>query len=311
MIIKDDDDGQRLDRFLKKAFPSVTFGQSQKLIRTGQIRINGKRAKADSRLSAGDDLRLPPSLQDGNPEKNDKQFSVKDHALIESLRLFEDADILVLNKPAGLAVQGGSKTKRHIDGLLNSYQKKGVKPRLVHRLDKDTSGILVLAKTADAARELTHAFQGHDVQKTYWAITAPAPLQENGTIDAAIGKSSVRQDGGEIMIHDPENGKKAITDFEILDRAGKQAALVAFYPKTGRTHQIRVHAALIGAPLLGDRKYNPQPFPFENDKIYNGLHLHAHALEFPHPKTRISIRIEAPLSKNFLETMEELGFISR
>lgn len=308
MIINHDDDGQRLDRFLKKAFPTLTFGQSQKLIRTGQIRINGKRAKADSRLAQGDELRLPPSLSHDNPERHQKQFSQKDRDFIDSIVLFEDDQILALNKPAGLAVQGGTKTMRHLDGMLNSYQKKGVKPRLVHRLDKETSGVLLLAKTADAARVLTYAFQGHDVKKTYWAVTAPAPTQENGTIDAPLAKSPVREDGGEVMVHDEENGKRAVTDFEVLDRVGKEAALVAFYPQTGRTHQIRVHAALIGAPLLGDFKYNPEPFPFENDDIYKGLHLHARSLEFPHPSTNKPMVIQADLSGDFLKTKSSLGF---
>lgn len=309
MNIQEDDDGQRLDRYLKKAFPHLTYGQTQKLVRTGQIRINGKRAKADSRLNEGDELRLPPSLLNG-PEKQDTHFSQKDHDFIQSLILFEDAQILALNKPASLAVQGGSKTARHIDGMLNSYQKKGVKPRLVHRLDKDTSGVLILAKSADAARELTHAFQGQDVQKTYWAVTAPAPHEENGTIEAALLKSASRDKGGEVMRHDKDEGKKAITDFEILDRAGKEAALVAFYPRTGRTHQIRVHAALINAPLLGDRKYNPDPFPFGTESIHKGLHLHAYRIEFTHPKTRQSLSITAKPPKGFTTTLNGLGLVS-
>lgn len=307
MIIQPDDNDQRLDRFLKKAFPALTFGQTQKLIRTGQIRINGKRAKSDSRLSAGDDLRLPPSLQNGDTQPQ-KQFSQADRNFITTLILYEDDHIMAINKPPRLAVQGGSKTTRHVDGLLDSYVKKGVKPRLVHRLDKDTSGVLILAKTADAARELTHAFQGHDIQKTYWALTAPAPVEENGTIDAKIGKAPARQDGGEIMIHDPENGKKAITDFEIIERASKTAAFVAFYPQTGRTHQIRVHAALIGAPLLGDAKYNPIPHPFDNDDIYKGLHLHARQIDFRHPVTGKAMSISAPLPPALLKSWKSLGF---
>ena len=307
MIIAQDDHDQRLDRFLKKTFPTLTFGQTQKLIRTGQIRINGKRAKADSRLSAGDDLRLPPSLQDGDT-KPAKQFSQKDRDFIESIILYEDEFILALNKPPGLAVQGGSKTTRHIDGMLNSYEKKGVKPRLVHRLDKDTSGVLLLAKTAEAAREMTHAFQSHEVQKTYWALTTPAPIEDNGTIDAKISKQIGRKDGGEMMAYDPHNGQKAITDFEVLDRAAKEIAFVAFYPKTGRTHQIRVHAKIIGAPLLGDRKYNDNPFPFEGSETYDGLHLHARSIDIKHPVTGKEITLSANLTKAFLKSWKSFGF---
>lgn len=305
--IMQDDDGQRLDRILKKSFPHITFGQMQKLIRTGQIRINGKRAKTDSRVAQGDELRLPPSLDNTDqPEK--KAFSQKDRDFIESLILYEDEALLVLNKPPGLAVQGGSKITLHLDGMLNSYQKKGVKPRLVHRLDKDTSGVFLLAKTAEAARALTHDFQGHKVDKTYWALTVPAPSQDNGTIDAKLAKGAGRKDGGEMMIHDPDNGQKAITDFEILDRAGKDCAFVAFYPRTGRTHQIRVHAAMIGAPLLGDRKYNPEPFRVEGAGIYKGLHLHARAVTLNHPLTGRSVTFEAPLPQNFLKSWKSFGF---
>lgn len=306
MIIETDDNGQRLDRFLKKKFPALTFGQTQKLIRTGQIRINGKRIKQDARLCEGDELRLPPSLKHDNKDKI--QFIQRDRDFIESLILYEDSQILALNKPAGLAVQGGNKTARHIDGLLNSYIKKNVKPRLTHRLDKDTSGVLILAKTSDAARELTHAFQSHEVHKTYWALTSPTPEHNNGTIDARICKAPVRHDGGEIMIHDDENGKKAITDFEVIDKARKEIAFVAFYPKTGRTHQIRVHAQIMGSPLLGDRKYNHNPFPFESSDMYDGLHLHAYKITLNHPESGEEVTIEAPLPQKMLKSWKSFGF---
>ncbi|PCI01143.1 MAG: RNA pseudouridine synthase [Alphaproteobacteria bacterium] len=307
MIIKDDDDGQRLDRFLKREFPQIGFGQTQKLIRTGQIRMDGKRVKSDARMVAGAELRLPPSLQDGK-KKTQVFFSQKDHDFITSVIMYEDSDIIILNKPPRLAVQGGSKTIRHIDGMLNSYMKKGVKPRLVHRLDKDTSGVLILAKTADAARALTKGFQDHTIQKTYWALTSPSPEIPNGTINAKLSKSIARHDGGEMMVHDEENGKKSTTDYEILDKAGKDAAFVAFYPKTGRTHQIRVHAAIMGAPLLGDTKYNPEPHPFDNEDIHEGLHLHAREITFRHPTTKEIITADAPLPDLFLKSWKTLGF---
>lgn len=307
MIIKEDDDGQRLDRFLKKQFPSLSFGQSQKLIRTGQIRINGKRCKADSRLTKGDELRLPPSLSN-DQKPPPKQFSQKDRDFITSLVLFEDDHILAINKPAGLAVQGGSKTTRHIDGMLDSYAKKGVKPRLCHRLDRDTSGVLILGKTAEATRELTHQFQSHDIQKTYWALCTGMPELDAGTIDAKIAKTASGKHGGEIMGYDPDNGKKAITDYEVIDRAGNNIAFIAFYPKTGRTHQIRVHAKIIGTPLLGDRKYNDDPFPFDNAETYNGLHLHARAITLNHPTTGQEMNIIAPLPNSFVKSWKSFGF---
>jgi len=307
MIIEQDDDGQRLDRFLKKTFPSLTFGQTQKLIRTGQIRINGGRVKQDTRLNQGDELRLPPSLQDGEARPKIR-FSQKDRDFIEDIILYEDGDVLALNKPAGLAVQGGNKIHRHIDGFLNSYIKKNVKPRLCHRLDRDTSGVLILGKTAEATRILTAQFKSHDVQKTYWALCTPAPIEDNGTINAPICKSPIYNDGGEIMVHDEENGKHAMTDFEVIERAGKDIAWCAFYPQTGRTHQIRVHAQLIGAPLLGDRKYNDNPFPFEGSENYDGLHLHAREITFIHPETQDEMSISAPLPSSFLKSWKSYGF---
>lgn len=308
MIIAQDDHNQRLDRYLKKTFPSLTFGQTQKLIRTGQVRMNGKRVKADTRLIEGAELRLPPSLNYGAGNQTNKHFSQADRDFITSLIIYEDEHILALNKPPKLAVQGGSKTTRHIDGMLNSMVKKNVKPRLVHRLDKDTSGVLLLAKSAEAARLLTYAFQSHEMQKTYWALTAPAPVEQSGTIDAKLSKSAIRHDGGEMMMHDPDNGKKAITDFEVIDNARKEAAFVAFYPRTGRTHQIRVHAALIGAPLLGDRKYNDDPFPFDMEETYDGLHLHSREIQFEHPFTGIDTVISAPLPPALLKSWKSLGF---
>ena len=308
MIIAQDDNGQRLDRYLKKAFPTLSYGETQKLIRKGQIRINGKRAKSDSRLNAGDELRLPPSLQ--NTDSKPKiQFSQKDRDAIEAMIIHEDDCLLVLDKPAGLAVQGGSKTTRHIDGMLNSYIKKNVKPRLTHRLDKDTSGVLILAKTAEAARDLTKQFQNHEIQKTYFALTHPAPSQNDGIIDAKIGKSPARRDGREMMIYDPDNGQKAVTEFDVLDRARKDIAFVAFYPQTGRTHQIRVHAKILGAPLLGDQKYNDVPFPPGSEcEIYNGLHLHARSITIHHPISREDITFEAPLPKGFQKSFQYYGF---
>ncbi len=308
MIIQPDDDGQRLDRFLKKSFPTLTFGQTQKLIRTGQIRINGKRAKADSRLSKDDELRLPPSLEHGNHDRPKIMFDQRDRDQIEDMVLFEDADILILNKPNGLAVQGGTKTKIHIDGMLNSYMKKGVKPRLCHRLDRDTSGVLVLGKTAEATRALTKQFQTHQVQKTYWALTNPAPIEDEGTINAPLNKTIGGAEGGEMMIHDPHNGKDAVTDFEVIDRAGKDIAFVAFYPKTGRTHQIRVHAKIIGAPLMGDYKYNDNPMPFDNGEIHNGLHLHAREITLRHPTSKEEMAFQADLPNALLKGWKTIGF---
>lgn len=298
MIVALDDDGQRLDRFLKKKFPDLAFGQLQKLLRTGQIRIDGKRVKGDAKLQKGQDLRLPPQLS--NAEVASKTTNAKDTHLIRSLVIYEDEDVVAIDKPAGLAVQGGSSITRHVDGMLNGLTgKNGVRPRLVHRLDKDTSGVLVLARSAEAARRLATAFAGRDTEKIYYAITAPAPKKDTDRIDAALTKGMAGSDV-EKMMQDDEIGKPAITDYRVLARApNNTAALVEFLPLTGRTHQIRVHASLIGCPLWGDRKYGGSGA----ERFY----LHARFLELTHPKTDRPLHLEAPLPAAFKTACQKLG----
>lgn len=293
-----DDDGQRLDRWLKKKFPDIGFGQLQKLLRTGQVRVDGKRAKPDTRLVAGQELRLPPMLS--NTEVADKASSAKDDAFMKSLVIYEDADMVAINKPSGLAVQGGSGITRHVDGMLDALTGANcVRPRLVHRIDRETSGVLILARSAEAARRLTDAFAGRDIEKTYLAITAPAPKNTKGRIDAPMAKGLSGPAMEKVLIDD-EAGKPAITDYEVLSRtADGSAALVAFYPLTGRTHQIRVHAAHIGCPLWGDTKYGAEA----GSRFY----LHARSLTLPHPKSGKPLNIEAPIPAPFLAQAAALG----
>lgn len=293
MIVQPDDDGQRLDRFLKKHFPAVPFGAMQKLLRTGQVRVDGKRAKGETRLANGQELRLPPML--ANPKAAPQETDARDRDFMRGLVLYEDGDIVVINKPAGLAVQGGSGITRHVDGMLDALAgANGVRPRLVHRIDKDTSGLLLLARSAESARRLSATFAGRDVEKVYVAITAPAPAQDKGRIDAAIAKGAA---GAvlERMIEDDEAGKAAITDYRVLARApgsgAAGAALVEFHPLTGRTHQIRVHASIAGFPLWGDRKYGA--------KAGGRFYLHAARLNLEHPKTGKALTLEAPISADF------------
>ena len=296
MHVEPDDDGQRLDRWLKKKFPHIAFGQMQKIIRTGQIRIDGKRAKGDARLSAGQELRLPPML--ANAEVAEKTIDAKDKALIQSLIVYDDEDIVVINKPAGLAVQGGPNITRHVDGMLDGLTgANGVRPRLVHRLDKDTSGLLLLARSAESARRLSTAFAGRDVEKIYVAICAPAPEDDAGRIDAPLAKGMAGPDL-EKMMTDDEVGKSAITDYKVLAR-GRDAGLVQFMPLTGRTHQIRVHAAEIGAPLWGDAKYGGTG----KGRFY----LHAKKLTIIHPKTGKDMTLEAPVSAEFATKCQALS----
>lgn len=306
ITVPQDDDGQRLDRWLKKNVEEMSFVMAQKLIRTGQIRIDGKRAKPDTRLAAGQEIRLPP--MDERPEKRDGYRLREDDAeMIQKSVIYDDGDLLAINKPPGIATQGGMNIERHIDGMLEALTTNdGVKPRLVHRLDKDTSGVLLCARSAEMARRLGRMFQGRDMKKIYWAITSPAPLDMEGEIKAPLIKGTHGPDKDKMLV-DPQNGQKAYTNFEVLEVAGKQAAFVAFMPKTGRTHQIRVHAAHAGFPLLGDAKYGVRA-AIEGPGITQRLHLHARSLQFRHPVTGKNLKLTAPLPSDLAKSWDAFGF---
>lgn len=315
--VKDDDDGQRLDRWLKRVVPDMPYVLAQKLLRKGAIRIDGKRAKPDTRLSAGQEVKIPPFETGGaRSEKRKIKITEEDIIFMRSLVIYEDEDVIALNKPYDLATQGGTNTKRHIDGLLDALKdKNGVKPRLVHRLDKETSGVLLLAKSAKCARELGFAFKGREVKKIYWAIVSPTPSVYEGQIRAPIHKS-----GGnyEKMVIDEEEGKHAVTEYAVLENAGRAAAFVAFWPKTGRTHQIRVHAAqAMGCGIIGDGKY--KAVKDEECKLIDAdlagmrlakrLHLHARRLILPHPmKSGRIIDVTAPLCPELVKSWKAFGF---
>ena len=314
IIITDTDDGQRLDRWLKKHFVGVPFGQMQKILRTGQLRIDGKRAKGDARLAKGQVVRIPPLLR-GIGVVEREGVSPKDAAFIQSLVIYKDDDLIAINKPAGLATQGGSKINRHVDGMLDALRFGfEERPHLVHRLDKDTSGVLLLARTTAAAREMGHIFAGRDIRKYYWAITVPAPAEESGRIKSALAKVEGR--GGErVMTVDEDSGKMSLTMYHTVETLGDQIAWVAFWPRTGRTHQIRVHAAQIGCPLLGDGKYGHDEADelvfnsiLAGPEMANHLHLHARRLIFNHPRSDKRIDITAPLDVAMKKTFAHLGF---
>jgi len=301
ITISEDDDGQRLDRWLKKRVP---FALAQKLIRKGAVKIDGKKAKPDSKLQAGQEVRLP-ALED-KPEKITVTISEKDERFIRSCVIYEDDYIIAFDKPSGIASQGGTKSGKHIDAMLNAFtDKKGVKPRLVHRLDKETSGIMVVAKTAEMARELGHVFKGKQLKKIYWAVVSPAPEMNDGEIMAPIMKAGGPNKENMIVA---EAGQPAHTLFEVIERTGQDAAFVAFWPRTGRTHQIRVHAQYMGCPVLGDYKYGFKAESLEDLEIADRLHLHAASLSFRHPGTGKMLTLEAPLPKDLVKTWESLGF---
>lgn len=303
--VAEDDHGQRLDRWLKKAVPELPYGLAQKMMRKGAIRIDGKRAKPDTRLESGQKVRIPP-LED-KPKDGKRKLTDKDIAYIKSLVIFDDGDVMAINKPQGLATQGGTKIKRHVDGFLDGLvNKKGVRPRLVHRLDKDTSGVLLLARSAEAARGLGRIFKSRDARKIYWALVAPSPAMPEGTINAPLAKM-----GGvarEKMNVDEEAGKKAVTEYKVLEQAHDRAAFIAFWPRTGRMHQIRIHAALMETPVIGDRKYGAQAERIEGVSLHNGLHLHARRMICPHPTKKGMIDVTAPLPPELAKSWKALGF---
>lgn len=310
--ISNDDDGQRLDRWIKRAAPDLPYGLVQKLIRKGGIRINGKRAKADQKLEKGQEVRLPPSEKKAPVKK--KKLSDADRDFIKSLVIYEDDYVIALNKTHGLATQGGTNTERHIDGMLEAFMDhEGTKPKLVHRLDKDTSGVLLLAKNTKAAQEMGRIFKGKEIRKIYWALVSPVPQIYEGTISAPLKKA-----GGtnrERMRVDEEEGKYAVTDYSVIETANTEAAFVAFWPHTGRTHQIRAHAEVMNCPIIGDPKYKRREIVHEHEVVdlsalplADRLHLHAFKISCPHPSGKGVLDVSAPLAPELRKSWQELGF---
>ncbi|TNE29725.1 MAG: RluA family pseudouridine synthase [Alphaproteobacteria bacterium] len=318
-IVEEKDDGMRLDRWFLQYFPNLKFGHLQKLLRGGQIRVDGGRVKSGTRLATGQTVRIPPldSLAANPVRKSVKTAAYKltdeDRILLSSFVLYEDDDVLAVNKPSGLASQGGSRQKRHLDGILAAdAREKGIdRPHLVHRLDLETSGVCLVAKNAAVARKLGDAFRGHKLQKYYWAVCLGVPEEAEGEIVAPIAKQNVR--GGEAMEVDPEFGKSARTVYAVADRLGNNAAWVVFSPLTGRTHQIRVHAAYMSCPLIGDTKYasleEEERFQEVMQEEETPLHLHARRLVVPKSVLgRRALDITAPLPDHMRRTCKKFGF---
>jgi len=299
------EDGVRLDRWFKRRWPHLSHIQINKLARSGQIRVDGARAKADTRLTAGAQVRVPP-LPDAPDPGEKKTIGDRDVKFAKSLVLYEDEEVLVLNKPAGLAVQGGTKTTHHIDRLLSAWGEGLERPRLVHRLDRDTSGVLILGKTPGAAAKLSGAFAKRRAQKTYWAIVAGNPKPNEGIIEIPLVKKGVG-DRELVVPADPKDPRAdpAETEYVTISRAAHRAAWMALRPHTGRTHQLRAHMLAIGHPILGDPKYGDA----KSAELSGGLklQLHARRVTLPHPSAGM-ISIEAPLSPEMKAGFERFGF---
>jgi 23S rRNA pseudouridine955/2504/2580 synthase len=305
LSVGEGEDGVRLDRWLRRRWPHLGQTQIHKLARSGQLRVDGGRVKAETRLTAGAQVRVPP-LPDAPPREERQGLSSRDAAFARSLVLYEDEEVLILNKPAGLAVQGGTKTSQHIDRLLSAWGEGPERPRLTHRLDRDTSGVMVLGKSPAAAARLAGAFAKRRAQKTYWAIVEGNPRPVDGTVDLPLAKTGAA-DLERVTPVDPTDpkAKPAVTEFVTVSRAGPRAAWLALRPLTGRTHQLRVHLLSLGHPILGDPKYNT-PGSVETSGALK-LQLHARRLTLPHP-SRGLIDIEAPLSPEMQAGFARFGF---
>ncbi|SMQ62297.1 ribosomal large subunit pseudouridine synthase C [Altererythrobacter xiamenensis] len=310
--VSDDDDGIRLDRWFKRNLPQIGFGTVSKWARTGQIRVDGGRVKPDDRLAAGQVLRVPPGgEQSGKKTKPRRELSPQEIEEARAMVIKETRSAIVLNKPPGLATQGGSKTFKHVDGLLDAFVEDDddPRPRLVHRLDKDTSGVLLVARTPGSAASYSKRFSGRSARKIYWALVVGVPDIREGTIDAPLAKQPGT--GGEKMHVDEEGGQRAVTRYRVVETAGKRAAWVELEPLTGRTHQLRVHLAAIGHPIVGDGKYGGQD-AFLTGSVSRKMHLHARRLVIPQPaeggKPGGKLDVTADLPEHFAGTMEHLGF---
>ena len=306
-----DEDGMRLDRWFKVHFPQVTFAYLNKLTRTGQVRVGAGRVKTSSRLSKGQDIRVPPLDFDRRPADAPKEdvapLTAKERQLFNSMVIHEDKDLYVLNKPSGFAVQGGTKTHTHLDGLLMGLGVElGERPLLVHRLDRDTSGVIVVAKRRAVASALGKMFATRVVKKTYWAVVKGIPSPAQGRIDVALIKA--RSEEGDRMraskAGEEDDEKEAVTQYAVLGKSDGVSWL-SLRPQTGRQHQLRAHTAHIGTPILGDNKYGGDVDLPEG--VANRLHLHARRIVFPHPRDGI-VDVTAILPEHMINTFEKFGF---
>lgn len=312
-IVSREEEGMRLDRWFRIHLPQVNFAYLNKLTRSGQVRVEGGRARTNTRLAEGQEIRVPPLNFEKRaadvPAAEVKPLSKADRALIKSMTLYEDKDLLILNKSPGLAVQGGTATHRHLDGMLESLGLElGERPRLVHRLDRDTSGVIVIAKRRAIAAALGKLFATRAVKKTYWAAVrgVPSPLQ--GKVDVALIKAKGPR-GDQVRPSEEgeeEDAQRAVTHYNVVDKAPPVLAWVSLKPVTGRQHQLRAHMAHIGTPIAGDEKYHgDKDLPAS---IARKLHLHARRIVFPHPRDGKTVDVTAPLPSHMRETFQLFGF---
>lgn len=302
-----DEEGMRLDRWFRAHYPALKHGALQKLLRTGQVRVDGSRVKSGTRLEEGQVIRVPP-MPDGEAKPAPSTLTNTDRKYLKDLVLHKDSSVIVLNKPPGLAVQGGTRTERHLDGMLDGLKFRAKeRPRLVHRLDKDTSGVLLLARTRKAASALSRTFRTRSARKIYWALVHGRPSPQQGKIALALKKTRT-SDGERVRAGDEgdDEARNAVTYYAVIGRAAMRFSWLSVKPVTGRTHQIRAHLAAIGHPIVGDLKYG-QEDEGQAQGIEEGLHLHARRLAVPHPDGG-TLDISAPLPDHMRKSWKFLEF---
>jgi len=303
--VKEEDDDIRLDRWFKRHYPALTHGLLEKALRKGEIRIGKKKSKAADRVLTGQVIEIKCKMPDNDRKAEARaltsKYSLEDAQMLQEAVLYKDADIIVINKPPGLAVQGGSGITKSVDSLLDALRFEAKeRPKLVHRLDRDTSGVLVLARSAKVATRLMHAFSKKEAEKIYWALVKGVPEIQQGKIDLPLAK----QEDGDIekVGIDEEDGKRAVTFYRVIERLGKTLAWMELMPVTGRTHQLRVHMATIGHPILGDGKYGAREAFIDGMELSRKLHLHAHRIIIPS-----IVDVTAPLPKHMKNSWATLG----
>jgi 23S rRNA pseudouridine955/2504/2580 synthase len=295
----------RLDRWFRRHYPTLAHGRLEKLLRTGKIRVDGKRAQAGDRVSAGQAISVPPLEPTADRDKPARQSGPRDEAALRDRVIYRDDWAIVLDKPPGLAVQGGTGMQRHVDALLDGLRfGNAERPRLVHRLDRDTSGVLLIARNAAVAAHFTRAFRDKTTRKIYWAVVVGSPALRQGRIDLALAKGGGK---GSERVRADDDGKAAVTYYTVIDSAGDRASWLALMPLTGRTHQLRAHCAAIGAPILGDGKYGGTSARLAGVGAEHRLHLHARSLEIPHPNGG-TLKVTAPLPPHMRRLWDFLGF---
>jgi 23S rRNA pseudouridine955/2504/2580 synthase len=309
--IDSEDDGIRLDRWFRRHYPAVTHGLLEKLLRKGEVRLDGRRVKAAYRVGAGQTVRLPPQVIYAKaPQKADTPAPQKPMGSLADRILYMDKHVIVLDKPPGLATQGGSGLTRHVDGMLDSLKfERSSRPKLVHRLDRDTSGVLLVARTAQAAAGLAEALRHRDASKVYWALVRGVPPKSHGIIKAALAKEGGHGPHGRderMAVSEEDDAKFALTEYAVMGAAGHDFAWVAARPVTGRTHQIRVHLASLGTPIVGDFKYGGADVRGRGD-IADKLHLHARSIDIGRPDGG-RLQVTAPLPPHMLKSWQILGF---